>query len=174
MHVASYHHEQAFPHSCLAACATMVRLRTGILAPDAASDHERELMHRLDAGHGGLLIDVVAQELASRCYPVDPDLPNNVLRLQAELQTGRLWHIAIVGSLEIGARHRELGLDSCARHGPISPPLGPPHAILLTGSTADVLEFLDPWLPQNYQPLTISTERFACTWTGMFIPILLP
>lgn len=174
MSVTSYHHEQLFPHSCLAACATMVRLRAGVLAPDAASGHERELMDRLVAGRGGLLIDVVAHELSSRCYPVDPDDPNNVLRLQVELQTGRLWHIAIVGSLEIGDRHRELGLDSRARHGPISPPFGPPHAILLTGSTADCLEFLDPWLPRTYQPLTISIERFACTWTGMFIPILLP
>lgn len=171
MDVARYHHEQTLPNSCLAACATMVRLRIGDLDPDAADAYERSLMRCLGSGRGGLFVEAVARELSAQSFTADVDDPDNIIRIQADLRAEQWWHVVVVGSLEIGDIHRGLGPTLRPRHGAISPPIGPPHAVVLTGYSDTGLVFLDPWLARSHQPLTISAEQFARAWTGMFIPV---
>jgi hypothetical protein len=166
MIAAQYHHEQVFPHSCLAACATMARLRTSKIVRGDAAAHEERLARQL-----GVVIEAYAKELSGSLIKADFDAPGSVVRLREDLRMGQWWHIAIMGSIEIGNYHRRLGLQAASRHGPISPPLGPPHAILLIGAEDDEFLIFDPWLPAQPQPLVMSLEEFSGAWTGMFLPV---
>lgn len=175
MGLRQYHHEQGFSNSCLAACITVVRLRTGEVAPQDAHDHERALCERLGAGRGGIPIESAAVELGlEKQIGFDPDDPVALLRIQEDLASGQWWHIAIMGSGELADHHERLGLGMRSRHGSLPRPVGPPHAIVLVAVEPGEILYLDPWFSVSSQPQSLTLVGFARAWTGMFLPVRLP
>jgi hypothetical protein len=171
MTLGRYHCEQSYSNSCLAACIVMARLRTGELPPGEASTHENQICEQLSAGRGGILIQVAAEAIGSSELHADPDRPETLLVIRADLASGQWWHIAIMGSGPLAEHHHRVGLSTSSRHGPLSHPVGPPHAVMLVATEPASLLYLDPWLPEPLQPQRMTTGEFARAWTGIFIPV---
>jgi len=147
-------------------------LRTGGIEPGDAAEYERTLCERLGAGRGGIAIQSAAAELGlEKEFGFDPDDPNALLRIQDDLESGRWWHIAIMGTGELAEHHERIGLSMRSRHGPLPRPIGPPHAVVLVGVEPGELLYLDPWFPASLQPQRLRIVEFARAWTGMFIPV---
>lgn len=127
-------------------------------------------MTRLGTSPKGLVPDDLAFELGSRLIEADPDDPNNILIIRADLEFRRWWHIAILCPGPLNDRLQHLRPRPVSRHGVLNAPL-PHHAVVLAGFEAGAFLYLDPWYPQEFQPQRILPDDFGRIWTGSYIPV---